>query len=290
MEDLSRHCVFCEKSLVSRFSLSRHYLNIHKIPICFDFVSKSKDDCLFVKKEGVSTEVIEPPPNTHKQWHCEKCKGVFKRKWTLERHKNICDGTMRIKDAHSCQYCNKPFKHTTTKYRHYLICPKKAEMERIVKVISYKPKDMEFNTTTLNVDEIIKKMKYASRDELTHELLLDYAKELFKCPDNRCLRKSSLHLGYTLAFDGTEWEKIIDRLLYPRFACELANHFSGFIYQYKEKFSKKQFDRIVSYIDYMADKGYVNSNNKEYQQQIAKDFQCYVKSLRIYIHDITVNG
>lgn len=206
----------------------------------------------------------------------------------MERHKDLCGGTIIQKDAYSCHYCNKRFKHTTSKYRHFAICAKKLQQENAMKLIAYKPKDMEFNTATLNVDGLISKMKYASREELSHTLLIDYATELLKCPENCCIRKTALHLSYTMVFNGTGWVKIIDRLLYPQFACELANHFSGFIYQYKDKFSKKQFDRIVSYIDYMADKGYVNTTDKDYQQQMIKDFQFYVKSLRIFIHEKTL--
>jgi len=76
--------------------------------------------------DSIPTEIS--PSSTSLPNQCEKCNKVFTRKNILKAHITKCKG---IRDMLVCEYCNKSFNtYPSSRYRHYKICPKKAEAEK----------------------------------------------------------------------------------------------------------------------------------------------------------------
>jgi hypothetical protein len=57
---------------------------------------------------------------------CDKCYKVFKRRWMLTRHADICKGNI---NKLQCTYCLKVFKHRSNVCQHLKTCKTKAEMD-----------------------------------------------------------------------------------------------------------------------------------------------------------------
>jgi len=42
---------------------------------------------------------------------------------------------------------------------------------------------------------------------------------------------------------------------------------------------KETFEKIINFVDYMADEGYINTDDKDKEKQILQEYQMFVKGI-----------
>ena len=132
--------------------------------------------------------------------------------------------------------------------------------------------------------EYIKKM-YPRVDR---RIVMDYSKRLFERPENQCVQKKNLKMGHSDVHIGNnEWEAAMDKSIYPKLACGVANHMSDYLYAKRDQLRKEAFEKIISFVDYMADEGYINTDDKEKEKGILREYQMFVKELKMIIYNKT---
>jgi hypothetical protein len=123
---------------------------------------------------------------------------------------------------------------------------------------------------------------------IDRRMMVDYSKRIMELPKNRCIKKDNLKVGYSDVHLGdNQWEKTTDKLVYPELACSLANDMSSYINERRSKFKKDVFDKIIRFVDYMSDEGYMSTNDKEKEKKVLKEFKLFVKELRMVVFNRT---
>uniref|UniRef100_A0A6C0CUE9 C2H2-type domain-containing protein n=1 Tax=viral metagenome TaxID=1070528 RepID=A0A6C0CUE9_9ZZZZ len=261
---------------------------------------------------------------TNKEYKCTKCHKCLYTNWYLKKHMEKCQG---IKDGLSCEYCYKLFSHEKSRYKHYKICKAKKEIDSkaLVPILTdniptgstinnsqiatninntnienqnnntqnniivvYNSSGTDFNREHINQEAFMKKILEMVQPHIDRSFVLDYGRELFNNPQNKCIKKDSLKSGHTEVHVGdNKWEHKLDRALYPKLVNDLANNLSELIYTNRNNIPKKWFEQIIAFLDYMADDGYVNTDDKEKTKRIGQDFKMLAKELKLVIYEVT---
>ena len=260
-----------------------------------------------------------------KEYQCKKCYKSFNRNWSLQRHLTGCQG---IKDKLSCEYCNKLFSHNKSRFKHYKVCLTKIEVESkslvpfddkkdittqvasTIKnihgynidtqnniqnqqnnnniIVVYNPSGTDFKKEHINQEAFIKKILQMVQPHTDRSFVLDYGRELFNNPQNKCIKKDDLKSGHSEVHIGdNKWELKLDRALYPKLVNDLANNLSEMVYTNRSKIPKQWFEKIIGFLDYMADDGYINSDDREKKKRIEQDFKMLAKELKLIIYEVT---
>ena len=69
----------------------------------------------------------------------------------------------------------------------------------------------------------------------------------------------------------------LDKALYPKLASDLANNLSEVVYTNRNNIPKRWFDKIVNFLDYMADDGYINTDNRDEKRRIEQEYNMLAK-------------
>lgn len=228
----------------------------------------------------------------------------------MAKHREKCKG---IRNAYQCEFCGYTFKHERSKYKHYRTCKEKLEAEAkniTIKnhcqeadvinnthienqnnhtqnvILVYNPENMEFIKDHIGESalEYIKKI-YPNIDR---RIMMDYSKRILKLPENRCIKKDNLKVGYSdVHVAENQWDKTSDEHIYPAMACSLANDMSSYINERRSKMKKDVFEKVIRFVDYMSDKGYVSTDDKEKEKKILKEFKVFVKELKLIVFNNT---
>lgn len=289
-------CDICDSLFTRRSSLLRHMVRLHGV-------------CEGAPTQNISYTSNEDNITDQDGNKCPKCFKRLSSKWYLSKHIDQCNGNAN--SNYSCNYCNVKFKHEKSCFRHYRICKEKIKKDAEAGVSSvtiknhcqeanvihntnntnnqtqnfimvYNPENMEFIKDHIgeSVLEYIKSV-YPTIDR---RIVMDYSKRILNLPENRCVKKEDLKSGYSDVHLGeNKWEKMTDRHLYPRLACSLANDMSNYINDRRTKLKKEAFDKILSFIDYMSEEGYVNTEDTKKEQRILAEFNLFVKELRMIV-------
>ena len=266
------------------------------------------------------SNLINVTDESVKTFECSKCKKTFSRDWSLKRHMEKCQG---IKDKFSCQYCNKLFSHEKSRFKHYKICIAKKEINskaliipepllRNVPIITnnidtqniqtqnniktqnnnqniilvYNPDNMEFIKDHIG-EEAVEYIK-GLYPKVDRRIVMDYSKRILNLPENQCIKKDDLKSGHSKVHIGdNEWEKITDNSIYPKLACTMANNMSDYLYTKRNKLRKETFEKIMSFVDYMSDEGYINTEDKEKEKKILQEFKSFVRELKLIVFNKT---
>ena len=298
-------CEVCERQLSNSYNLRRHMLILHGISEMSENIPFNSKSIPFNSKI-VPLETTTSIEDDDKSYKCSRCGNSFVRKWNLMRHEKKCRGYNPIK----CDYCDKFFSYYSAKYRHQKTCRKKIEVDAksvTIKnhcqeantinnnthienqnnqtqniILVYKPENMEFIKDHIGESalEYIKSI-YPTID---HRIVTDYSKRIMDLPENRCIKKTDLKSGYSDVHIGdNKWEKISDQSVYPHLACSVANNLSEYVNVKRSKLQKETFDKIMKFIDYMADEGYINTEDKVKEKRILKQFKAFVKDLKLIV-------
>jgi hypothetical protein len=154
-------------------------------------------------------------------------------------------------------------------------------------IIVYNPENMEFVTDKINYDIIQNLLQSKSCNANSH-IVKEYGKEIFSIPENQCIKKNDLKSGHSEVHLGDDkWEKQLDRHIYPKLACSVANNMSDYLNSKKDIIRNDIFNKTIKFLDYMSDEGYINTDDKEKEKQIKREYKDLIKELRLVIHSKT---
>ena len=203
---------------------------------------------------------------------CEKCNKCFARRYTLNKHINICKGNI---NPLQCNICMQVFTHRNNKYKHLKQCKNNIIIEKdpykdeqnfavqnitnnnttnnnitnnntiIQQIVVFDPKNMEL----LN-DHITKKelQKMVINTDFS-KVLTDYSTALLSRKENQCVRKTNLNSCSSAIHVGdNKWEFQTDKAIYPKLLTRIAYNFSDM----KESFNIKVYEQLDTFIDDVA--------------------------------------
>lgn len=281
-------CEICESTFSKKYNYQRHMLMIHGID----------------KNHTLEHEIRNEGGNTNL---CPHCFQTFQSKWYLSKHIEKCSGKIL---QFSCEQCQKKFKDKKSIYRHRTICkgssfipmvpskiiknttpleqPITKQNEKQTIIVTYNPSRIIFNKEHLNQVEFMDHILQTMRRRINHNMILDYARKILVYPENKCIQKKYLKEGYSKVHIGdNQWSMKLDQTIYPHLASILANELSELININRELFPMPLFTQLISFLDYMADEGYINTDNQEQQKIIKREFSYLVRELKLIIYDIT---
>lgn len=155
-------------------------------------------------------------------------------------------------------------------------------------IVVYNQNGTEFNKDHIDKDAFIKKILHLVNHSNERSLVTEYGKALLTNPENKCIKKEDLKAGHSEVHIGdNKWETRLDKVIYPRLASDLANNLSELVYTKRNDIPKTWFGKIITFLDYMSDDGYVNTEDKEEQISIRDEFKTLAKELKLIIYDVS---
>lgn len=276
-------CKVCCACFSRNYNLKRHLYSKHSIK----YETDDEDDDLPTQQND------EHLPKTEKDDinKCPKCEKSFSQKWRATRHIKTCNG---IVNKFECSYCKCTFKHETSKYKHYKTCKEKNKLPEAEDTITndtpiiYKigDKTIDFNIEhfTENVFNIIVECKNKT------VFIQEYVKQLLTNPKNRFIKKHSLREPHSQLHVGdNKWEHVLDKDVYPDIASTFANSMLEYMYTKENLLSITDFQKLREKLLYMADSGYINTEDKELKKLIENEFKLFAKNIKLIVHNITKN-
>ena len=295
-------------------------------PIDSNTISNDSNN-ISINSNNIPINSINIPSNNNvilndndNNYNCLKCNKHFTRQWNLKRHEALCKGNI---DTLACEYCNNKFAFLSSKYRHYKICIAKKNIDSTSLIIPepvlqnvpiitnnidtqniqtqnnintqnnnqniilvYNPENMEFIKDHIG-EEAVEYIK-GLYPKVDRRIVMDYSKRILNLPENQCIKKDDLKSGHSKVHIGdNEWEKITDNSIYPKLACTMANNMSDYLYTKRNNLRKETFDKIISFVDYMSDEGYINTEDKDKEKKILQEFKSFVRELKLIVFNKT---
>ena len=262
---------------------------------------------------------------TDKEYKCTKCFKCFNRNWSLQRHLIGCKGIKDCLSCEYCHtlfsHVKSRFKHykvclAKKEIDSKALIPFQDKKEITTQVAStiknihgynidtqnniqnqqnnnniivvYNSSGTDFKKEHINQEAFIKKILQMVQPHIDRSFVLDYGRELFNNPQNQCIKKDDLKSGHSEVHIGdNRWELKLDRTLYPKLVNDIANNLSEIVYTNRSKIPKQWFERIIGFLDYMAEDGYINSEDREKKKRIEQDFKLLAKELKLIIYEVT---
>jgi hypothetical protein len=262
-----------------------------------------------------------------KENQCVMCMKTFSRNWYLMKHIDKCTGPKSCFQCEYCskEFSHKDsrFKHykickTKKEIDSKALVPVTTEQELQASTINnttniqtqnienqnniqnqqnvqqqnnviilYNSGNPDFKTDHLKAEDIQKILQLAN-PFVDSRLVTEYSKKILSHPENQCIKKEDLKSGHSEIHMGDDqWELELDRNIYPKLACNMANNMSEFLYTQRDKVKREVFDKITRFIDYMADNGYINTDDIEKQKEIKKEYKTFEKGLKLVVYGLT---
>ena len=221
-----------------------------------------------------------------KSFSCDQCHKKFKNNKSIYVHKQICKGQALVPKSSSGDQIAETINNTTNIENQQNNHIQTQNNQNVIVV--YNPAGTEFKTDHIRQDAFIKRILETIRPGINHNMVLDYGREILTHPKNKCIQKKSLKEGYSKVHMGeNKWNLKMDNKVYPQLASNLANDLSELVYTNQTKIPKQWFKRMIDFLDYMSDEGYINTEDEEQKHQIEKEFSFLVRELKLVIYDIT---
>jgi hypothetical protein len=166
-----------------------------------------------------------------------------------------------------------------------------------VNIIVFNPEDMKFLTDHIDMKKITKMMAQDTRRpedrQEPRNIVSMYGRDLLERPENKCIQKKNLRANYAKVHLGkNKWKSMLDQDVYPKLACDIANTFQKFLYNCTDDVKKNirlyVQERMIPYLDYMAEQGYCN--DEERAKEIMEQFNSLVQELRLVTFDLTMDS
>jgi uncharacterized C2H2 Zn-finger protein len=252
------------------------------------------------------------------EYKCTLCDKTFNKKWILTRHEKVCKG--KHETVLSCQYCHKHFSHKKSIYKHSKICMEKHQALTVkdsnlpksgihinnnshnaniigqqtnttIKtqnnqniIIVYNPDNMEFVKDKMD-NATFKKIIEKAQHAIDTQFIAEYSKGIFSIKENQCIRKEDLKANYSHVHIGDDkWELKLDKHVYPKLASNIANDMSNYLHTKKDHVRKELFGQLIRFLDYMADSGYINTDDVDEEKRIYDYYQDIIKELRLILY------
>jgi hypothetical protein len=282
-------CETCKQRFSRSFNLRRHMITVHKT----------------VASEEEQTEAAN---NKHQ---CPLCYKGFSHKWCLTRHIAICKGEKKLFE---CSNCLNTFKYERSLCRHSEKCSVKKETAIITNntietqnnittqnnietqnqnnniIIVYNTSgNTPFTTEHLTAEDLKKILQLAS-PHIDSRAIAEYSKQIFSNKENRCIKKTNIKAGHSRVHTGdNKWDNELDSSLYPKLASDMATNMFDFLNSKRDKMLKNVFEGLTNFADYMADNGYINTEDAERRKVIEKEYKVFVKRLRLIVYGLTTD-
>lgn len=102
-----------------------------------------------------------------------------------------------------------------------------------------------------------------------------------------CVKKDDLKSGHCEVHKGDDtWEPQLDTNVFPELATNVANSLQEFLTN-KKPLVKNNFDKLIQHLDYMAEKGYINTDDKDLEKEMLRQYNTFTKDLRLVINAIS---
>lgn len=283
-------CEKCSEKFVKKYNLTRHMVRKHP---------ESPKSTIQQNNHNPQQNSRNPQQNNHNEppYHsgkCPQCEKVFIANWRLLRHIEKCKGE---KNRFECEHCLKQFTHERSRFRHYKICTKP-------------PTIINNNTTNINAETYIENQTNNNynilvfgeqpfiTDHLTKEhwkkivenidsrAMTEYSKYILLNVKNRCVKKTNIKLNHSQIHVGDDkWELQLDSIVYPKLAYDMANDMSEYIHTKRDKLRREVFEKLRDFVDYMADNGYINTEDLDRKKIIQAEYKKFVNGLKLIVYD-----
>jgi len=244
---------------------------------------------------------------------CDQCSSTFAKRSNLVRHVLTCKG--KKLSSLKCRYCMKDFSFTSSKCRHEHVCehnPCSTQSKGVsivnniqnttttntniqniqnnnnnINIIVYDPSNLPFLTDHID----LQKLKDILSLDDEKSIVQLYSRELMDRIENQCIRKTNLRASHSQVHVGNnKWQSLLDKELYPKLMCNIADGFSTLLNGKKdEKWAKIQrhvFQKMMPFLDYLSDSGYCNNDEK--QKEVLENFNTLVQELKLIAFDLTL--
>jgi len=164
-----------------------------------------------------------------------------------------------------------------------------------INIIVFNPNEIPFLTDHIDVGKITKLIaRDTKRPEDRQEprsIISVYGRDLLERAENKCIQKKNLRANYAKVHIGrNKWKSVLDKDIYPKLACNIANTFQNFLSNctgdIKTNIRLYVRKRLIPFLDYMADQGYCNE--EERAQDILEQFNALVQEMRLITFDLTL--
>ena len=150
-------------------------------------------------------------------------------------------------------------------------------------IIVYNPGNTDFKTDHLKAEDLQKILQLAS-PYVDNQAMREYTKKIFSNPENQCIKKEDLKSGHSeIHLGDNQWELELDTNIYPKLASNMANNMAEFLHTKRDQMRREVFDRLTKFVDYMADEGYINTDDIDKQKVIQKEYKTFTKGLKLIV-------
>jgi len=305
------NCSCCEYKTNKKYNLNRHMVSKHNNEPCSNATlscSNTAFGCSNVAFGCSNTAFDCSNPIIDNK--CTKCNKILSSKRNLERHLLICKG---VSNPLECHLCHKILSNSSSKSRHLKICKgpsteltlsssspepnntiinnnnnnciinndNSVTNNNVTNIIVFdplKPYGTTLKTDHINLEFINKLLKIKENDALTL-----YTKKILDNPENRCIKKTNLRSIYSQIYIGdNKWDSCYDNDIYPKFISEISNCLGDLLLSINLK--RNVINKLIEFIDYMAEDGYCNDNNKS--DEIKRQHKELIKKTKIIIYNL----
>lgn len=294
-------CSECSEKFKKRFNLLRHMTRKHdKTEETAEFYTGRNPAQIGSNPAHIGSNA-ETPSHSGNCPHCQK---VFLTSWRLTRHIEKCKG---LKSRLECEHCLKQFTHEKSRFKHYKICSAKKPSSPTIINNNHTTNNITAETyienQTNNIIIVYGSPPFA-RDHLTKEDLQkivqlasphvdsrameEYSKQIFSNKENRCIKKTNLKLNHSQIHTGdNNWEMQLDSAIYPTLATDMANDMSEYLHTKRDQMRREMFEKLTNFVDYMADKGYVNTDDVDRKKIIQSEYKKFMNGLKLIVYGIS---
>jgi hypothetical protein len=306
------NCSCCEYISNKKYNLTRHMVSKHKNENCSNSTnncSNSTNNCSN-STNNCSNSIIDCSNSTINN-KCSKCNKILSSKRNLEKHLLVCKGVVNPLE---CYLCHKILANSGSKSRHLKRCKELLINEpstelaltnnntiinnntvinnninngvinntsNITNIIIFdplKPYGTTLKTDHINLEFISKLLKIKEKDALTL-----YTKKILDNPENRCIKKTNLRSIYSQIHIGdNKWDCCYDNDIYPKFISEISNCLGDLLLS--KNLNRKVINKLIEFIDYMAEDGYCNDDDK--CDEIKRQYKEQIKKTKIIIYNL----
>jgi ATP-dependent 26S proteasome regulatory subunit len=235
-------------------------------------------------------EDTQTPPNS-KTFSCDLCDYKSARAYNVTRHKllkhNVSSSKTEDKSTQTDDHISVQSTHDTKNT---------PETVAIVETVSSCPYIITFKDNEC-IDILSDHIKLPMARHIFSDpqdqrgVLRKYALALLNRQENQCIKKTSSRYAQSEIHIGNNvWMPRQDTDIYRAFATSIAHNLHNFMETRKEKRSYEAFDGIFNkldkYVNYMADYGYINTDNKDLKRRMLTDFRLFAKDVCIIVGNL----
>lgn len=239
-------CDLCDYTSSWKHNVTRHKVLVHNVANVIPTVYSVIPNVNSV----IPKETIQPIVDGVSSRTCQKCNKLFCRKKIMLEHMEKCNGLSALQ----CPYCKRSFNNRQNKFKHIPHCSVKKELD--AKASAVVPKEPEViapvpkkeqpipveNTGTPSIPAKIITFRKNKAFLMNHipkntfrkilketnysDLFSAYATEIFKRPENGCIRKTNIKSESSMVHKGNDvWVFCADSAIVPQILCNIAMSF-----------------------------------------------------------------